>query len=195
MGLIPGLGRSHGEGNGNPLWYFCLGNPMNRGGSWCTVHGVTKELDTTYGLKNNNNSQLSHVVCYDYFFFAVKLFALLGWLTFFVLNINSFSLLAPSVWSYSYHVTTWGNFFSFLFLMILEPLAFSRLDYLCPMCTEQPLSWWLFSPSSQKFPLSFFCVCCLNQDPKISWNKKDMIIGENVNHCSSSFTPYCCCCC
>ena len=170
---------------------FCLGNPMNRGGWWCTVHGVTKELDTTYGLKNNNNySQLSHVVCYDYFFFAVKLFALLGRLTLFVLTTNSFSLLAPSVWSYSYHVTTWGNFFSFLFLMILEPLAFSRLDYLCPMCTEQPLSWWLFSPSSQKFLLSFFCVCCLNQDPKISWNKKGIIIGENVNHCSSSSTPY-----
>ena len=28
--LIPGLGRSPGEGNGNPLLYFCLGNPMNR---------------------------------------------------------------------------------------------------------------------------------------------------------------------
>ena len=30
-GLIPGLGRSPGEGNGNPLQYFCLGNPMDRG--------------------------------------------------------------------------------------------------------------------------------------------------------------------
>ena len=41
-GLIPGLGRSLGEGNGNPLQYSCLGNPMDRGAWWATVHGVTK---------------------------------------------------------------------------------------------------------------------------------------------------------
>ena len=33
-GSIPGLGRSRGEGNGNPLQYFCLGNPMDRGDWW-----------------------------------------------------------------------------------------------------------------------------------------------------------------
>ena len=38
-GLIPGLGRSPGEGNGNPLQYSCLENPMGGG---ATVHGVTK---------------------------------------------------------------------------------------------------------------------------------------------------------
>ena len=37
---------SPGEGNGNPLQYSCLGNPMDRGPWWPTVHGVT-ELDTT----------------------------------------------------------------------------------------------------------------------------------------------------
>ena len=42
LGLIPGLGRSPGEENGNPLQYSCLGNPMDRGGWWTTVHGVTK---------------------------------------------------------------------------------------------------------------------------------------------------------
>ena len=43
----PGLGRSPGEGNGNPLQYSCLGNPMD-GGAWqATVHGVAKELDMT----------------------------------------------------------------------------------------------------------------------------------------------------
>ena len=47
MGLIPGSGRSLGEGNGNPLQYSCLGNPMHRGAWWATVHEVTKELDTT----------------------------------------------------------------------------------------------------------------------------------------------------
>ena len=40
LGLIPGSGRSPGEGNGNPFQYSCLGNPMNRGDWWATVHGV-----------------------------------------------------------------------------------------------------------------------------------------------------------
>ena len=38
VGLIPGLGRCIGEGNGNPLWYSCLGSPMGRGVWWTTVH-------------------------------------------------------------------------------------------------------------------------------------------------------------
>ena len=41
-GLIPGSGRSPGKGNGNPLQYFCLGNPMDRGTWRATVHGVAK---------------------------------------------------------------------------------------------------------------------------------------------------------
>ena len=39
---IPGLERSPGEGNGNPLQYACLENPIDRGVWWATVHGVTK---------------------------------------------------------------------------------------------------------------------------------------------------------
>ena len=39
-GLIPGLGRSPGEGNGNLFQYFCLGNPMDKGAWWATDHGV-----------------------------------------------------------------------------------------------------------------------------------------------------------
>ena len=46
-GSIPGSGRSPGGGNGNPLQYSCLGNPMDRGVWQATVHGITKELDTT----------------------------------------------------------------------------------------------------------------------------------------------------
>ena len=42
VGLIPDLGRSPGEGNGNPLQYYCLGNPMNRGAWQTTVHMVAK---------------------------------------------------------------------------------------------------------------------------------------------------------
>ena len=40
-GLTPGLGRSPGEGNGYPLQYSCLENPMDRGAWWATVPGVT----------------------------------------------------------------------------------------------------------------------------------------------------------
>ena len=42
LGLIPGSGRSPGEENGNTPQYSCLGNPMDRGGWWATVHGVAK---------------------------------------------------------------------------------------------------------------------------------------------------------
>ena len=45
-GLIPGSGRSPGEGKGKPLQYSCLENPMDRGAWWTTVRGVT-ESDTT----------------------------------------------------------------------------------------------------------------------------------------------------
>ena len=45
--LIPGLEKSPGEGNGNPLQYFCLGNPTDRGAWWAAVLGIAKELDTT----------------------------------------------------------------------------------------------------------------------------------------------------
>ena len=42
LGSIPGSGRSPGEGKGNPLWYSCLENPMDRGAWWAIVHGVAE---------------------------------------------------------------------------------------------------------------------------------------------------------
>ena len=42
LGLIPGLERSPGERNGNPLQYPCLENPMDRGSWWATLHGITR---------------------------------------------------------------------------------------------------------------------------------------------------------
>ena len=54
MGAIPGLGRSPGEGNGNPLRYSCLENPKDRGAWWATLHEVT-ESDTT-----------GHALCLSY---------------------------------------------------------------------------------------------------------------------------------
>ena len=43
---IPDLEKPPGEGNGNQLQYSCVGNPMDRGACWATVHGVAKVLDT-----------------------------------------------------------------------------------------------------------------------------------------------------
>ena len=42
LGSLPGLGRSPGEGNGNPLQYSCLENPKDRGAWWATVHWVAR---------------------------------------------------------------------------------------------------------------------------------------------------------
>ena len=47
LGLVPGWRTSPEEENGNPLQYACLENSMDRGAWRATVHGVTKELDTT----------------------------------------------------------------------------------------------------------------------------------------------------
>ena len=57
VGFIPGSGRSPGAGNGNPLQYSCLGNPMDRGAQQVSVHGVAKiqrplkRLSTAHRLK------------------------------------------------------------------------------------------------------------------------------------------------
>ena len=58
-GSIPGWGGSPGGGHGNPLQYSCLENPMDRGTSGVTVHGVAKELDTTERLTHRDESKRS----------------------------------------------------------------------------------------------------------------------------------------
>ena len=62
-GSIPGLGRSPGAGNGSPLQYSCLENPMDRGASCTTAHRAAKESDRTYRLNNNNNTCTSGNNC------------------------------------------------------------------------------------------------------------------------------------
>ena len=52
LGSIPGSERSPGEGNGNPLQYSCMGNPMDRGAWQAAVQEVAKESDTTWLLNN-----------------------------------------------------------------------------------------------------------------------------------------------
>ena len=58
MGLIPGSGRSPGAGNGNPLQYSCLENPMDRGAWRAAVYGVAQSqtLATTHALMSCKNS-------------------------------------------------------------------------------------------------------------------------------------------
>ena len=61
MDLIPGSGRSPGEGNGNPLQYSCLENSMDRGPWWVTVHGVTKSqtrLSDFHFFQTEKNAEL-----------------------------------------------------------------------------------------------------------------------------------------
>ena len=54
MGSIPGLGRFPGERNDNPLWYSCLGNPMDRKAWQATIHGV----------RLNNNEKMLNITHY-----------------------------------------------------------------------------------------------------------------------------------
>ena len=67
-GLSPGLGRSCGEGNGNPLQYSCLENPIDGGAWWATVHGVAKSQTqfSTEGTTTNSSIEA--------FFFSIFYF-------------------------------------------------------------------------------------------------------------------------
>ena len=63
-GSIPGLGRSPGEGNGNPLQYSCLENSMDRGVWQATVHGVAKSWTqlSEFHFEHSGYFLLAHVV-------------------------------------------------------------------------------------------------------------------------------------
>jgi len=57
-GSVPGLGRSPGGGNGNPLQYFCLGNPMDRGAWQAILHGVTKRVGHEFATEQQNKTSI-----------------------------------------------------------------------------------------------------------------------------------------
>ena len=57
-GLIPGPQRSPGEGNGYPLQYSCLDNPMDRGALWAIVHGVAKSQTQLKQLSTQESTHL-----------------------------------------------------------------------------------------------------------------------------------------
>ena len=71
VGSIPGPGRSPGEGNGNPLQYCCLGNPMGRGAWWVYSSGGCKESDMTWLLNNSNSYVCVCVYIYIFRFFSI----------------------------------------------------------------------------------------------------------------------------
>ena len=68
VGSIPGSGRSPGEGNGNPLRYSCLENPMDRGAWWATVHGVARSCTW---LSNFAPSICIYVYMYTYVYMYI----------------------------------------------------------------------------------------------------------------------------
>ena len=56
VGSVSVLGRLHGEGNGNPLQYSCLGNPMDRGACWAVVHRVAARIGYNLAVKEQQIS-------------------------------------------------------------------------------------------------------------------------------------------
>ena len=64
MGSIPGSGRSPREGNGNPLQYSCLRNPMGRGAWWATVHRVAKSRTWLSDLACTHECLPEQLYCY-----------------------------------------------------------------------------------------------------------------------------------
>ena len=65
LGSIPGLGRSPGEGNDNPLQHSCLENPMDRGAWWATVNGVAKSQTRLSDFTFSFNSSLQDLYLRD----------------------------------------------------------------------------------------------------------------------------------
>ena len=66
MGSVPGLGRSSGGGNGNPLQYSCLENSMDKGAWQATVHRVTKSQTWLKRLSKHAYMMHSDILCFIY---------------------------------------------------------------------------------------------------------------------------------
>ena len=69
LGSIPGLGRSSGEGNGNPLQYSCLEDPMDGGAGWANSPRGRKESDTTEQLHFHSSLSCIYTHIYILYFY------------------------------------------------------------------------------------------------------------------------------
>ena len=76
-GSIPGLGRSPGEGNGNPFQYSCLENSMDRGAWWATVHGVTKSRTRLSDVTFNTYKSWENYQYFNTWYVTVSLLLIL----------------------------------------------------------------------------------------------------------------------
>ena len=72
MGLIPGSGRSLGEGNGDPLQHSCLENSMDKGDWWITDHGVPKS-----GTQLSTHTHIVYTYIFLFFFIFFSIIGLL----------------------------------------------------------------------------------------------------------------------
>ena len=95
-GSIPGSGRSPGEGNGNPLQYSCLGNPMDRGAWWATVHRVAK-----------SQTQLSDFT-FTFTFFLPTYYLWNFKLSFLACVCHRLCIFVPVLLGYNSHVTMYA---------------------------------------------------------------------------------------
>ena len=113
-GSIPGSGKSPGEGNGNPLEYSCLGNPMHRGAWQATVHGVGKSQTWLKWLSMHTHfpfmvliTPCNHIPLYNYFiYFLAALRGLwdLSSPTRYWTKTTTVKVLSPSHWGSSLHL-------------------------------------------------------------------------------------------
>ena len=65
VGSIAGPGKSSGEGNGNPLWYSCLGNPTDRGAWQATVHGLQR-------VRHDLATKPQQKACFQHYYYKEK---------------------------------------------------------------------------------------------------------------------------
>ena len=108
VGSIPGSGRSLGGGNDISLQYSCLGNPMDRGAQWATVHGVTKSWTQ---LSMQTHPRLYLTASLNFFISAKSLFSRLGGVSY----IQKMSSANTNIFSSSFPI--WMPHMSFSFLI------------------------------------------------------------------------------
>ena len=130
-GSIPGSERFPGEGNGNSLTSSCLRNPMDRGAWWAIVHGVTKELDMTKRLYNDNSWLIS--VCEFISVNELGYLKLVIHMLTFILKITCFSVtkscwLFATAWTVACQAPPSSTFFQSLLEFMSNNVAVSYTD-------------------------------------------------------------------